>query len=336
MASWNALPLELKHEIMSYVVQAADDWHLLEDFFTERNSWDFRNDFGTFEEQQCALFVRTIEGCLLVSKDFSKTMVLPLERYLRDLRVYRNDILEKVIRAKKEELNKRWWAPPGSVANAALDNQVECYHAWRDVMYERRNYVLRALQHVRGRPLASWQSLPRELRIKILGLVLPDMSGSFLKRRGQVTAIVTTNRSPEQSKQIEMLESALIMIGFPSEEASKEALRVVMCRAILTHFRDVRKQFNALHFISREFSGNAAAAILGKVQHLLRARDSIRSNGHLDHVTSEWTREVKRLDDFVDSFSRSLEDRGYYELDEDEFIDWSSQAWWLKGRPKLL
>lgn len=162
MASWTTLPLELKHEIFPYLLPPVDD--CLAKF--NADFW-----FDTYEAGK--LFVHKLEPLLLVSKAFSKYMQSPLEKYVRDLRAYRNNTVQERLHAIDNDTRLRQYRKLRTVwSNMKL------------YVNDRRKYVLRVLQHIRGRAPASWQSLPSGLRVTILEHVVPDICTSLSHPEG--------------------------------------------------------------------------------------------------------------------------------------------------------
>lgn len=347
MATWNDLPLELQYEVLAHLLPALDDRQVLEQFFADRPSKQLiQRHFWTFEQEQCRLFVRKIET--LVSKGFRQATQGLLEQYVSGLRTYCNGILEDEIRTRKQQLDGWQWTYETADAQSILEEQVDCYDWWKRAMEARRRYLLRVLQHIRGRT-ASWQSLPRDLRIQIIGHVFQDTCAPLQtsSQSSTTSGIVVFGRTLEQWK-VKTAETVLaILWGVPQEVASRFRPRISTIGRLEKDAREVRRQFYALHFVSKRFSTDVCAALRENIpdsykgeciRHLrqyLRESDVDAFFELRDDVDFDWLQVVKKLDVEVGHFADSLEERGCYELglDEDEVVESRVQVWWLKGRP---
>lgn len=314
MATWAGIPLELKHGIIAYLLPPINDGYVIDGI-----AW--ADDIG----KAGVSFVQGLEPYLLVNKAFSKAMQLPLEQHVRDLRAFRENVLGKGFGARKQlgTMNDEFDA---LAELAFLEEQWHSYVDLIEFTNARRRYVLRILQHIRGRARGSWQSLPKQIRTRILEFVLPEI------------------RIPFGEPNIVLEQAEVGAVGLQSVHTTLAGLAVrdVSLHQVLTHFQNVRRHLERLHFVSKQFSWDVYLAMDDKIKKAwLEYRRLQESEGWSlelrQNVAYKWTRESLKLTDYVSiDFDGPLVACGCHSLDEDEVVDWKLQVQGLlKERTKF-
>lgn len=341
---WQNLPLELKQQILSHVLPAIDDKDALRELMTD----------SCFKKPG-RHFVHNFERYLLINKAFTKAMQSPLEQYVRDMQVYCDVVLEKEIQARRYHDIDFWELSSQAerVAYKVMEKESPGYARMSVFTYDKRRYILRLLQRIRGREPASWHSLPFQIRIQIMEFVLPNVCVPLGHSEDNAHSILIKWRVPD-GRVVSRIESVLLNTHLTV--AHRLAPRGVTSERIHMHYRELHKQLHRLNLVSKQFSIAAHYAITFELaEHKLDLATAITSekpgqaellaryeNGRErwpdaekeleDDVTSDWIRAVRRLDSYVESVYELASSCTRDGFDGDEVVDWSYQKRWLLDR----